>query len=337
MWVWAAFIIFILFLLMLDLGIFHRKAHVITLKEALTWSGVWIGLALVFNVFVYCAYEYHWFGLNLPEHEPDGRTAAVLFFTGYLVEKSLGMDNVFLIAMIFSYFAIPAMYQHRVLFWGIVGALVMRAVMILAGVALIQRFDWILYVFGAFLIVSGLRMVMARHAPDPEKNLIIKMAKRLLPVTDHLAGEQFIVRTNGERALTPLAVALIMIETSDLIFAIDSIPAVFAITQDPFLVFTSNIMAVLGLRSLYFALAGIIDRLYYLRFSLSLILVVIGTKMLLKDVLHALPDATFYTLGAIALILGGGIVASIVRARRTAESVEVEIPARRERFVKMHS
>ena len=266
MWLWAAFIIFILFLLVLDLGVFHRKAHVITLKEALTWSGVWIGVALVFNVFIYFAYEYHWFGLDIPEDESDGRTTAILFFTGYIVEKSLGMDNVFIIAMIFSYFGIPAMYQHRVLFWGIVGALVMRAVMILAGVALIQRFDWILYAFGAFLIVSGLRMAIAQHAPEPERNPIIALARRLFPITHELAGERFVARINGKPALTPLALALIMIETSDLIFAIDSIPAVFAITDDPFLVFTSNIMAVLGLRSLYFALAGIIHRFYYLSF-----------------------------------------------------------------------
>jgi tellurite resistance protein TerC len=329
MWLWAAFIIFILFLLVLDLGVFHRKAHVITLKEALTWSGVWIGVALVFNVFIYFAYQYHWFGLDIPEAEPDGRTAAVLFLTGYIVEKSLGMDNVFLIAMIFPYFGIPAMYQHRVLFWGIVGALVMRALMILAGVALIQRFDWILYVFGAFLLVSGLRMAMAQHAPEPERNPIIALARRLFPVTHDLDGERFVVRINGKPALTPLALALIMIETTDLIFAIDSIPAVFAITEDPFLVFTSNIMAVLGLRSLYFALAGIIHRFYYLRFSLSLLLVLIGTKMLLKDILHALPDTTYYTLGAIALILAGGIIASIIRARRTPDSYEVDVPARR--------
>jgi tellurite resistance protein TerC len=329
MWLWAAFIIFILFLLILDLGVFHRKAHIITLKEALTWSGVWIGVALVFNVFIYFAYQYHWFGLDIPEAEPDGRTAAVLFFTGYIVEKSLGMDNVFLIAMIFSYFGIPAMYQHRVLFWGIVGALVMRAVMILAGVALIQRFDWILYVFGAFLIVSGLRMAIAPHAPEPERNPVIALARRLFPVTHGLAGERFVARINGKPALTPLALALIMIETSDLIFAIDSIPAVFAITEDPFLVFTSNIMAVLGLRSLYFALAGIIQRFYYLRLSLSLLVVLIGAKMLLKDILHALPDTTYYTLGAIALILAGGIIASIIRARRTPDSYEVDVPARR--------
>ena len=335
MWLWAAFIIFILFLLVLDLGVFHRKAHVITLKEALTWSGVWIGLALVFNVFIYFAYQYHWFGLDISDTEPDGRTAAVLFFTGYVVEKSLGVDNVFLIAMIFSYFGIPAMYQHRVLFWGIVGALVMRAVMILAGVALIERFDWILYVFGAFLIVSGLRMAVATHAPEPQRNPAIALARRLFPVTPDLADEHFVVRINGKPALTPLALALIMIETSDLIFAIDSIPAVFAITEDPFLVFTSNIMAILGLRSLYFALAGIIHRFYYLRLSLSLLLVLIGTKMLLKDILHALPHTTYYTLGAICLILSGGIIASIIRARRTPESGKVEIPARRERIVKV--
>ena len=325
---WAAFIIFILFLLAVDLGVFHREAHVISLKEALIWSGVWIGLALLFNVFVYFAYEYHWFGLDIPEEEPDGRTAAVLFLTGYLVEKSLGLDNVFLIAMIFSYLGIPAKYQHRVLFWGIVGALVMRAAMIVAGVALIERFEWTIYIFGAFLVVSGTRMAVARHAPDPEKNLVIKLARRFFPVTPELEGDRLFVRIDGKPGLTPLALALIMIETSDLIFAIDSIPAVFAITDDPFLVFTSNIMAVLGLRSLYFALAGIIDRFYYLRLSLSLLLILIGAKMLLKDVLQALPGTTYYTLGAIGLILAGGIIASIVRARRTPESKQVAVPAR---------
>jgi len=330
MWsLWVAFIIFILLLLALDLGVFHRKAHVISLKEALRLSGVWIGVALLFNVFIYFAYEYHWFELDIPEDEPDGRTAAILFLAGYMVEKSLGMDNVFVIAMIFSYFGIPALYQHRVLFWGIVGALVMRAMMILTGVALIERFHWILYVFGAFLIVSGVRMAMARHAPNPEKNPVIGLARRLLPVTHDLVREQLAVRINGKLTLTPLALALIMIESSDVIFAIDSIPAIFAITDDPFLVFTSNIMAVLGLRSLYFALAGIIHRFYYLKLSLALLLALIGTKMLFKDVLHALPGVTYYTLGAIFLVLTGGIVASIIRASRTPESQQMEIPTRR--------
>ena len=329
MWsLWVAFIIFILLLLALDLGVFHRKAHVIDLREALIFSGAWIGAALVFNVFIYFAYGHHWFGLDIPESEPDGRTAAVLFLTGYVVEKSLGIDNVFVIAMIFSYFDIPVLYQHRVLFWGIVGALVMRAGMILAGVALIQRFHWILYVFGAFLIGSGVRMAMTRHAPHPKRNPITALARRLVPVTDNLVGERLAVRINGKLALTPLALALIMIESSDVIFAIDSIPAIFAITHDSFLIFTSNILAVLGLRSLYFALAGIIRRFYYLKLSLALLLALIGTKMLLADVLHTLPGTTYYTLGAIALILAGGIVASIIRARRAPESYQVEIPVR---------
>ena len=240
MWLWVAFIVFILFLLALDLGVFHRTAHAITFKEALILSGAWVCVALAFNVFVYFAYEYHWFGLDIPEDEPDGRTAAVSFLTGYVVEKSLGLDNILVIATIFSYFRIPALYQHRVLYWGIVGALVMRAVMIIAGVALIQRFEWILYVFGAVLLVSGVRMATARDAPDPEKNPVIALARRLFPVTHKLAGERLVVRIDGKFALTPLAFTLIMIETSDLIFAVDSIPAIFAITRDPFLVFKAT-------------------------------------------------------------------------------------------------
>ena len=329
MWLWAAFIVFILFLLMLDLGVFHRKAHAITLKEALLLSGLWISVALLFNVFIYFAYEHHWFGLDLTEHEPDGRPAAILFLTGYVVEKSLGLDNVFAIAMIFMYFRIPALYQHRVLFWGVVGALVMRAMMILAGVALIERFDWILYLFGAFLIVSGVKMALGRGASDLEKNPVIALARQLLPVTHYLAGERLAVRIGGKFALTPLALTLITIESSDLIFAVDSIPAIFAITREPFLVFTSNIMAVLGLRSLYFALAGIINRFRYLRLSLALLLALIGTKFILKDILPAGPDTVYYTLGAVTVILTGGVVASLICARRTPESCHVDIPARR--------
>jgi tellurite resistance protein TerC len=286
-------------------------------------------VALAFNVFVYFAYEHHWFGLDLPGDEPDGRTAAVLFLTGYVVEKSLGLDNVFVIAMIFTYFRIPSLYQHRVLFWGVVGALAMRAVMILAGIVLIERFSWILYLFGALLIVSGVRMALAQHPPNLEKNPAIALARWLLPVTHNLAGERLAVRIDGKLALTPPALALIMIETSDLIFAVDSIPAIFAITRDPFLVFTSNIMAVLGLRSLYFALAGIIERFRYLRLSLALLLALIGTKFLLKDILPAGPEAVYYMLGAVSVILAGGIIASLICARRTPGSCHVEIPARR--------
>jgi tellurite resistance protein TerC len=326
---WAAFIAFVLVLLALDLGVFHRRAHAITLKEALILSGVWIGVGLVFTVFVYGAYEHHWLGLDLPDREPDGGPAATLYLTGYLVEKSLGMDNVLVIAMVFSSVGIPPAYQHRVLFWGIVGALAMRAVMILAGVALIERFHWTLYVFGAFLIVSGIRLARGRHAPNPEQSTVIRMARRWLPITTRLDGQQLVTRVDGRLALTPLALALIMIEASDVMFAIDSIPAIFAITDDPFLVFTSNIMAVLGLRSLYFALAGIIDRFAYLRLSLALLLALIGAKMLLQDVFPGWTESPHVTLAILTLVMAGGVVVSILRARRTPESRRVEIPARR--------
>ena len=329
MWVWIAFVTFVLFLLALDLGVFHRKARVVTVREALVTSAGWIALALVFNAFVYFAYEDHWFGLDLPSGEPDGRTAAVLFLTGYVAEKSLGMDNVFVIAMIFSSFGIPAKHQHRVLFWGIVGALVMRAAMILAGAALIERFHWVLYVFGGFLIVTGVRMILARHAPDPERQPAVVLARRIVPVTPELHDERLVVRTEARLYLTPLGLALVAIESSDLMFALDSIPAIFAITREPFLVFTSNIMAMLGLRSLYFALAGLIHRFQYLKVSLALLLVLVGVKVLLQDILETVPGTTFYTLGAITIILGGGIIASIVRAPRTPDSRRVEVPARR--------
>ena len=329
MWVWIAFVTFVLFLLALDLGVFHRKARVVTVREALVTSAGWIALALVFNAFVYFAYEYHWFGLDLPSGEPDGRMAAVLFLTGYVAEKSLGMDNVFVIAMIFSSFGIPAKHQHRVLFWGIVGALVMRAAMILAGAALIERFHWILYVFGIFLIVTGVRMILARHAPEPERQRAVVLARRVLPVTPGLHGERLVVRVDGRLSLTPLGLALVAIESADVMFAVDSIPAVFAITQEPFLVFTSNIMAMLGLRSLYFALAGLIHRFRYLKVSLALLMVLVGVKILLQDILETVPGTTFYVLGAIALVLAGGIIASIVWAPLTPESRRVEVPARR--------
>ena len=328
MWLWAAFILFIFFLVALDLGIFHRKTRTIAFKEALILSGVWIGVALAFNVLIFFAYEHHWFGLDLAGAEPDGRTAAVLFLTGYLIEKSLGLDNIFFIALIFSYFRIPTAYQHRVLYWGIVGAVIMRGVMIVAGTALIERVDWILYLFGAFLVISGVRMGLVAHPPDLEKNPIITWTRQFFPVLPRFAGEQFFVRREGQLFLTPLALALIMIETSDLIFALDSIPAIFSVTRDPFLVFTSNIMALLGLRSLYFALAGLVDRFRYLRISLGLLLVLIGTKLLLKDVLVEGPTTVLFTLGAVALILAGGIIASLLFGKRAPDASQ-EIPARR--------
>ncbi len=309
---WVAFILFIFLLVALDLGIFHRKIRTITFKEALILNGAWISVALAFNVFIFFAYDHHWFGLDLAESEPDGRAAAVLFLTGYLIEKSLGLDNLFFIALIFSYFRIPTAYQHRVLYWGILGAVIMRAAMILAGTALIERVDWILYLFGVVLIISGVRMGLVGHPPDLEKNPIITWTRRFFPVLPEFVGERLVVRRKGQLVLTPLALALIMIETSDLIFALDSIQAIFSITRDPFLVFTR----LLGLRSLYFALAGAVDRFRYLRISLGVLLVLIGTKLLLKDVLVEGPTTVFFTLGAVALILAGGVIASLLFGRR---------------------
>jgi tellurite resistance protein TerC len=308
---WIGFILLVVLLLALDLGVFHRKAHVVKVREALIWSGVWVGLALLFNGFVYFSYEFHWLGMDLPNAEPDGQAAAVLFFTGYVVEKSLSMDNIFVIALIFSSFGVPPTYQHRVLYWGILGALLMRGVMILTGAVLIERFQWILYVFGTFLIVTAAKMLLAGHEPDPKSNFLVRLARCLFPVTQDFVGPKFIVRAEGQRMLTPLALALLAVESADLVFAVDSIPAIFAITLDPFLIFTSNVFAILGLRSLFFALADLMDRFHYLKRSLAVLLGLIGVKMLLKDVLHAIPGLTYYTLGAIALVLTAGIMSGI--------------------------
>jgi tellurite resistance protein TerC len=326
MWLWIGFISLVVLLLALDLGLFHRTAHAVNVREALFWSGVWITLALLFNVFIYFGYENHWLGMDLPEMEPDGRAAAVFFFTGYVVEKSLSIDNLFVMAVIFSYFHVPALYQHRVLFWGILGAIIMRGAMILAGVVLIQRFHWVLYVLGAFLIVTAVRMLLTHEKLQPKKNYLVALATRFFPVTPDFDGSRFIVRKNGRLLLTPLALALIAVESADVVFAVDSIPAIFAITLDPFLVFTSNVFAILGLRSLYFAVAGIIDRFYYLRVSLAVVLLLVGIKMVLTDLVQPVPGLTYYTLGVIVLVLLIGVAASIWRARRIGQEA-AEDPA----------
>lgn len=264
-WMWIGFIILVLILLALDLGVFHRKAHVIKTKEALRWTGAWVAAALLFNLFIYFAYEYHLLDMGLTNVEPDGRAASVLFFTGYVVEKSLSVDNIFVMALIFSYFAVPPVYQHRVLFWGILGALLMRGVMILVGAVLIERFHWVLYIFGAFLVFTAAKLLLVRQEPNPKNNFLVKLASRLFPVTHEYAGQRFTVRVDGRLMLTPLALALVAVESTDLMFAVDSVPAIFAITEDPFIVFSSNVFAILGLRSLYFALAGIMHKFYYIK------------------------------------------------------------------------
>lgn len=326
-WLYAGFVALVLVFLALDLGVFHRTAHAVSMKEAITWTIVWVGAALLFNGFVYLAYEGHWLGIGTAVQQLDGTVrdvggweAAKLYLTGYVVEKSLAMDNVFVIAMIFTYFAVPAKYQHRVLFWGIVGALLMRGVMIGVGAALIQQFSWIVYVFGGFLILTAIKMALVRsEGIDPERNLLVRLVRRLYPVSTEYHGDRFLVRINGVRTATPLMLALVMVEFTDLIFAVDSIPAIFAVTADPFLVFTSNIFAILGLRSLYFCLAGMLDRFHYLKPALVAILLFVGVKMMLVHSSFKVDNTV--SLLVVVGILAAGVVASLLRpAKQPAPS-----------------
>jgi tellurite resistance protein TerC len=299
LWLWLGFNVFVLAMLALDLGVFHRKSHAVGLKESLTWTGVWIALALLFNLGV-------WHFL--------GQQRALEFFTGYVIEKSLSVDNVFVFAILFSYFAVPANFQHKVLFWGVLGALLMRAMMIVLGAVLITKFAWIIYVFGAFLIVTGIKMIVKRAEEiHPERNPIVRWFKKLMPVTSDYRGDRFFVRERGVLMATPLFVVLLLVEFSDLIFAVDSIPAIFAVTNDSFIVYTSNVFAILGLRSLYFALAGVIDKFRYLKVGLGVVLAFVGLKMLLAHSSYKID--TFVSLGVIVTILAVSIVASLVKTQ----------------------
>ena len=364
MLVWIVFLAFILVLLALDLGVFHRHAHVVTVREALTWTGVWIATACAFAGVIYLGYEYHWMGLGLQPDPvdrsaayPDGRvndarSAVLKFLTGYVVELSLSADNVFVIAMLFSYFAIPRIYQHRVLFWGILGALAMRGAMIAIGAKLVAEFSWMLSVFGALLILTAIKMAfMGEGSSDPGHNIIVRLMRRFLPVTNHFDGEHFFVRApvaiepvgtgftaaavaspvrRGGWMMTPLAPALVMVETTDLVFAVDSIPAIFAITADPFLVFTSNVFAILGLRSLYFALAGALHTFRYLKHALALVLLTVGVKMLVHTWLEQVlgPNFNLYMLATVIVILGTGVLLSLI-GREAHESPEPDAAAPR--------
>lgn len=291
---WTVFNIFVIIMLVVDLKVFHRKAHEISLKEALIWTAFWIVLALLFGVGVYWRM---------------GHTPALHYLTGYLIEKSLSMDNLFVFLMIFSYFKVEQRYQHNVLFWGIFGALIMRAIFIFAGVALINRFHWIIYVFGAFLIFTGIKMALQREQHvEPEKNPVLKLVRRLVPITKNYHGEHFFVRVNKKLVATPLFIVLVVIETTDVMFALDSIPAILAITTDPFIVYSSNVFAILGLRALYFALEATMRLFYYIRYGLSIILAFVGVKMLISEYIH-LPVTI--ALGVIFGVLATSILASI--------------------------
>jgi tellurite resistance protein TerC len=291
---WLGFTAFILALLALDLGVFHRKAHTVGYREALGWSAIWVGLALAFNLLVY-----HWFGSE----------RALEFLTGYLIEKALSVDNIFVFLMVFSYFAVPSAFQHRVLFWGILGALLMRAAFIVAGAALLQRFHWIIYVFGAFLVLTGIRLLSGSGSEvHPERNPVYRLFRRFVPAVDRYHGAAFTVVENGRRFATPLLLVVVVLEATDLVFALDSIPAIFAVTTDPFIVYTSNVFAILGLRALYFLLAGALDQFRYLKVGLGLVLCFVGAKMALSDVLHVPIVAS---LAVVALLLAGSVAASL--------------------------
>jgi len=300
-WHWFGFLAFLVMMLALDLGVFNKKQHEIKIKEALIWSSVWITLALLFNLLIF--YEM-------------GHDKGLEFFTGYILEKSLSVDNIFVFILLFKFFDVPKQYQHKVLYWGIFGALVMRAVLIVIGAALIARFWWVMLIFGAFLVIAGLKMAFQKdEAVHPEKNPVVKFVKRFLPVAPEYHKDHFFIRKNGLFA-TPLLIVLIVIETSDLVFALDSIPAILAITHDTFIVFTSNAFAILGLRALYFALSGVMDKFYYLKVGLSVILVFIGMKMLVSGVFHI---STITSLIVILIVLTVSVIASLVRTSALQE------------------
>jgi len=295
-WPWIGFTVFVLAMLALDLGVFHRKSHTVGMKEALAWSGAWIALALLFNAGIW-----HW----------QGHVKGLEFLTGYVVELSLSVDNLFVFLLIFSYFKVPAQYQHKVLFWGIIGALVMRAVFIGAGIALLDKFHWIIYIFGAVLVVSGLKMAFEKDKEvHPEKNPVLRLFRHFMPVTAEYEGGSFFVMKDKVRMATPLFIVLLMLETTDLVFAVDSVPAVLAITTDPFIVYTSNVFAILGLRSMFFALAGVMALFAYLHYGLAAVLVFVGGKMLLAG-FYKIPTLT--SLLVIVGVLAISVIVSLLR------------------------
>ncbi len=298
-WAWGVFLLVVIAMLMVDLGVFHRKAHVLSMREATIWSIVWVVVALVFNAIV-------WVWL--------GHQKALEFFTGYLVEKALSADNIFVFAVLFNYFAVPPEYRHRVLFWGVLGAIVFRLTFILAGTALLKKFHWVVYIFGIIVIVSGIKLLMRKDEEiDPERNPVLRLARRFLPITPNYHGQKFFVRLNGKFMATPLTLVLLVVESTDIVFAIDSIPAIFAITRDPFIVFTSNVCAILGLRALYFLLEGMIRLFQYLDEGLAVILVFIGIKMLVSE-FYKIP--TWVALGFVAAVLAITIALSLMAERR---------------------
>jgi len=321
-WVWLIALAVVVSLLVLDLGVFNRKAHRVSLREAAGMTAIWVAFGLAFAVLVFFIYEKHWFGVGVPRGIPgevtDGWRAVSLYVTGYLLEESLSIDNLFVFAMIFGSFRVLAEHQHRVLFWGILGAILTRGAMIFGGVWLLQRFNWLFYVFGAYLVITGVKMILPKKGEDehaPTDNWLVRRLSAVLPIAPEFSGTRFVVRFEGRRMFTKLFLVLVVVELTDVLFALDSVPAVLAITTDPFIVLTSNIFAILGLRSLYFVIAGAMDKFSYLSHALSGILVFIGAKMVLHKVVHI---PTLLSLGVILTLVTAGIVASNIKARKTA-------------------
>lgn len=331
-WLWVGFGSLILVMLSLDLGLFNRKSHTVTYKESVIWSSVWVSLALIFAGVVF----WHL-----------GRQKGIEFVTGYLIELSLSVDNLFVFLLVFSYFKVPAKFQHRVLFWGVMGALLMRITMILLGTALIRQFNWIIYVFGAFLVFTGVKMFSQEETEiQPEQNPVVKLVTRLVPITRHYEGDKFFTIENGRRTGTLLLLVLVIVEVTDLVFAVDSIPAIFGVTTDTFIIYTSNVFAILGLRSLYFLLAGVVEKFHYLKLGLAIVLTFIGVKMLLpliaKSLGYALDSLGATTLaeyarhgnhipigialGVVATVLAGSVVASLIWPARAQRDIDIELP-----------
>ena len=309
-WLWLGFSIFIVLMLSLDLGLFNRKAHTITYREAWVWSAVWISLAMIFAVVVF---------------QYQGSQRGLEFLTGYLIELSLSVDNLFVFLLIFSYFKVPGRFQHRVLFWGVMGALVMRLTMIFVGAALIQRFHWIIYIFGGFLVYTGIKMFRSGEIEvQPDQNFAIRIVTRFLPIARHYDEEKFFTTINGKRTGTLLLLVLMVVEVTDLVFAVDSIPAIFAITTNTFIVYTSNVFAILGLRSMYFLLAGVVEKFRYLRLGLAIVLTFIGVKMLVTAVGFHIP--IWFSLIFVAVVLAGTVVASLVIPAKEDKTPKIELP-----------
>ena len=309
-WLWIGFSLFIVVMLSLDLGLLNRKAHTVRYREAWIWTGVWVTLAMIF---AYIVFQY------------QGSQRGLEFLTGYLIELSLSVDNLFVFILIFSFFKVPSKYQHRVLFWGVLGALVMRLTMIFVGAALLNRFHWIIYIFGAFLVYTGIKMFKQEETEiRPDENPVVKLVARFLPITDYYEGKKFFTKVNGKKTGTLLLLVLVVVEVTDLVFAVDSIPAIFAITRNTFIVYTSNVFAILGLRSMYFLLAGVIDKFQYLRTGLAIVLTFIGAKMLVAAV--EIKIETWMSLVLVAVVLLGSVAASLLFGKEAEQTIKVDLP-----------